>query len=342
MEKHTTKDMKKDTRSRKYQLTWNNPQDRGETHDKLKEILMKKWGNSVVYYCLSDEIGETGTPHTHMFVCYQNAVRFSSIKDSYPSAHIEVAKGSPESNRAYIRKDGKWAETAKAETVVEGTFEEYGFIPKEGQGRRNDLNQLYEQIKAGYTNAELLENDPDNMLRLSYIDRTRNELLTEKYKGTRRLDLQCIYVCGETECGKTKTILDEHGDENVCRVTDYKHPFDHYAMEDVLVFDEFRSDLPIGAMLNYMDIYPLQLPARYNNKTACYHYVYLVSNWKLEDQYQDEQLEHKSSWAAFLRRIKKVREYTGRDEYVEYSKEEYINRVQPVKEQDGNPFLSDK
>ena len=39
MEKHTTKDRKKDTRSRKYQLTWNNPQDRGETHDKLKEII---------------------------------------------------------------------------------------------------------------------------------------------------------------------------------------------------------------------------------------------------------------------------------------------------------------
>ena len=58
------------------------------------------------------------------------------------------------------------------------------------------------------------------------------------------------------------------------RVTDYKHPFDSYCGEEVLVLEEFRSDFPIGSILNYLDIYPIQLPAGYNNKQACYHYVW--------------------------------------------------------------------
>ena len=31
-------------------------------------------------------------------------------------------------------------------------------------------------------------------------------------------------------------------------------------------------------MLNYLDIYPLYLPARYTDRVACYHHVYITSN----------------------------------------------------------------
>lgn len=51
-------------RSRKYQLTFNNPLEYGCTHEAIKERL-KKWEN-LVYGCLCDEIGEQGTPHTHL------------------------------------------------------------------------------------------------------------------------------------------------------------------------------------------------------------------------------------------------------------------------------------
>lgn len=46
-------------------------------------------------------------------------------------------------------------------------------------------------------------------------------------------------------------------------------------------------------MLNYLDIYPLMLPARYGDKVACYETVYIVSNWSLEQQYETVQKEHK-------------------------------------------------
>lgn len=62
-------------------------------------------------------------------------------------------------------------------------------------------------------------------------------------------------------------------------------------------------------MLNYLDIYPLMLPARYNDRVACYTTVYITSNVSLEEQYTDVQLSQKETWQAFLRRISTVTEY---------------------------------
>lgn len=77
----------------------------------------------------------------------------------------------------------------------------------------------------------------------------------------------------------------------------------------MLVFEEFRSQVPISSMLNYLDIYPLMLPARYNDRVACYTTVYITSNVSLEEQYTDVQLSQKETWQAFLRRISTVTEY---------------------------------
>ena len=60
-------------------------------------------------------------------------MRFSTIKGRFPTAHIEKAYGSTKDNRDYIRKEGRWAETDKAETSVAGTFEEWGNLPAEVQ-----------------------------------------------------------------------------------------------------------------------------------------------------------------------------------------------------------------
>ena len=64
-------------------------------------------------------------------------------------------------------------------------------------------------------------------------------------------------------------------------------------------------------MLNYLDIYPLSLPARYNDRTACYTKVYITSNIPLEKQFMDVQRRRPETWKAFLRRIHRVYEYTA-------------------------------
>lgn len=322
-------------RIRKYQLTFNNPdKHKNCSHEAIKNIL-RKW-NNIIYWCMCDEMA--ATLHSHLFIQFKNPVYFSSIKKAFPTAHIEEAQGNAEENRAYIRKEGKWENTEKETTNMKETFEEFGIIPKTGQGRRSDLALLYQQIKDGYSNVEILEINPDNIFNLQHIDKARLEILYNRYKSERRLNLLVTYVYGKTGYGKSRDILDAHGDTNVYRVTDYKHPFDTYSGEDVLVLEEFRSDLPIGHILNYLDIYPLQLPARYNNRQACYHFVYIVSNWQLEDQYHNIRIEHPETYQAFLRRIKKVRVYTEPGRYQEYDTNDYLHGFRQVPDSE-NPFF---
>ncbi len=315
------KDTNNNRRSRKYQLTFNNPEKHKNcSHQAIKEALLN-W-ESIIYYCMCDELAKT--LHTHLFIQFKNPVYFSSVKKAFPTAHIEEAQGTAEENRAYLRKEGKWENTEKETTNLKETYEEWGAMPQTGQGRRSDLANLYQMIKDGYSNVEILEVNPDNLLNLQHIDKARLEILSNRYKAERRTNLIVTYVSGSTGYGKSRNILDNHGDSNVYRITDYKHPFDTYSGEDVLVFEEFRNDLPIGNMLNYLDIYPLQLPARYNNRQACYNFVYIVSNWKLEDQYHNIRLEQPETYKALMRRIHKVRVYESPGEWQEYDTENYL------------------
>lgn len=265
---------------------------------------------SAVYYCMADEIGlETQTPHTHIFVQLKSPAKFSRIKKLFPDAHIEKAVGSAAANRDYIGKTGRWENDPKSDTRVPDTFEEWGELPEEpGQGFRSDIAELYSMIADGMSNAEIMEQNPDLAAHINRMDKIRQDILEDRFRTTWR-DLTVTYIFGPTATGKTRGIMDKHGYGSVFRCTDYKHPFDRYASEPVLCLDEFRSSLMIGDMLNYLDGYPISLPARYANRVACFETVYIVSNIDLCKQYPIVQTEEPATWKAFLRRIHKVIEY---------------------------------
>ena len=71
----------KDTQSRKWLLTINNPIEHGFPHSEINNILTKM--KSIVYYCMADEVGENGTYHTHIFIQGRGGIRFSSLKKKF-------------------------------------------------------------------------------------------------------------------------------------------------------------------------------------------------------------------------------------------------------------------
>lgn len=292
------------TQSRKWLLTFNNPEKYGFDHDNIKAALSTI--KDVTYWCMCDEIGKEGTYHTHLFLFRKNPMRFSMIKNKFPTSHIDYCRGSTQENRDYIRKEGKHRDTDKEDTNLPNTFEENGECPKEEQGKRSDLNELYGMIKDGMSNYEILESNPGYMLRLDDIDTCRQVLRQEEFKNKFR-EIKTEYWYGQTGRGKTRTVMEQFGYEKVYRITDYFHPFDNYKGQDVMVFDEFRSSLKIQDMLNFLDGYPLELPCRYNNKTACYTKVFIISNISLKEQYVEIQRNYEETWQAFLRRIDGVK-----------------------------------
>lgn len=301
--------MGNNSQARKWTLTINNPLEAGLDHDSIRDILLRF---SPSYYCMTDAIATTGTHHTHIFMFSPSPVRFSTIKARFPTAHIEKAYGSARTNRDYITKSGKWADTAKAETSVIGAFEEWGNLPAEKEEESPEMFALIQELREGKTIMEIVNDNPKLAFRIRDIEILRQTILEEKYSAENR-KLEVTYLYGASGTGKTWGIFAKHDPRSICRITDYGGKngvrFDAYHFQDVLVLEEFHSQIPISAMLNYLDIYPLTLPARYTDRVACYTTVYITSNVPLSEQYMDIQRYQLETWRAFLRRVQNIIEY---------------------------------
>ena len=323
-----------------YQLTINNPQDHGFTHEVIRKTLIDNFP-TLCFFCMADEKGSC--THTHIYVYLRSRVRWSKIAKYFPTAHIEIAHGTAKDNVDYIKKTGRWKDTDKSETSIPNTYEEFGAIPIQN-GRNAEYEWIYQCVNAGMSNAEIIAMNNDFIFNTTDIDQLRLMVMKDKYSTTRRLDLKVTYCYGETGIGKTRGILDRFGDANVCRVTDYKRdPFSGYtSFQQVLMLDEYRSQFDISDLLLYIDIYPIELPRRYSNVWAGYSYVYIVSNISLEEQYPDVQEKSPETWRALLRRIHEVQIYQKDGTIVTYnSVEEYMkrkNEFHPVSDDITIPF----
>lgn len=299
-----------DKQSRKFLVTQNNPEKYGLTEEIILDMLNSM---KIRYACFAREISSTGTPHIHIYIYLRSPARFSTIKNIFPKADIEAAYGSSQENMEYITKTGRWEDTEKATTSVEGTFHEIGEMPESnGSKTISKMEKVLDDIKEGLSTKEIIERNPGMAFKSKDIDAVRELYLYEKF-GEENRDLKVVYLWGPPGSGKTSSIYKEHGFKNVFRITHYPKNgirFDGYNGNSVLTLEEFYGQIPIGELLNLLDIYPLTLPARYIDKRACYDTVYITSNIPLEEQYKDIQEMYPDTWKALLRRIHEVR-YLG-------------------------------
>lgn len=311
--------------SRKWLLTIQKPTDCGLTSDYVNSTLQGLL--SLEYYCFCREIASTGTEHLHIFIYSNSPIRFSTVKNRFPMAHLDKAYGSCQENRNYLLKTGKWANTKKAETSIPGSFYEWGTIPSEGKEKNPQKNELIDLIQAGISTADIIKRNPNYVFRTNDINILRETLLAEKY-ATENRDVNVTYIYGDTGVGKSHYVFDKHSALDICRITTYgtkMNPvkFDSYHGQETLVFEEFHSQIALPDMLNLLDIYPINLPARYSDRIACYKNVYIISNLPLELQYTDVQAFDVKTWNAFIRRISSIKEFKPNGIIVEHNKKEY-------------------
>lgn len=323
--------------SRKWLITINNPSEHGFDHTTIRQILSAVRGTSF-YWCMCDEEGdECETLHTHIFLYRTSPFSAKSIDNLFPKMHRDVAYGTAFENRCYVLKDGdKFNKDAEGNYHYidssgkkhEGrnftdTFEEFGDCPEEHQGKSSTADIILELIRQGATNKEIVDTVASAYKDIDKIERTRSMYRDSDFAACWR-DLQVTYIFGATGTGKTRSVMDKYGYLNCYRVTDYKHPFDTYDGQDVLIFEEFRGGLKHGDMLNYLDGYPLLLPCRYFNRQACYTKVFIITNIPPDEQYSNVDLESRK---AFWRRIHTVQQYDGHGRISTYpGVDAYIHR----------------
>jgi hypothetical protein len=288
----------RNTQSRKYIITINNFLQHGYTRETIRELLTAL--KSLLYFCAAEEMGlETGTHHIHIYAVFSSGIRFSTMKRVFSlGGDIQTARGSSVENMEYISKTGKWEHDKKCDTKIPGTFEEWGEMPAENPAGWSVETEIIERIQNGANNAEILLEFPHFFRALRDVEYVRQTLKNEEYREKWR-DLDVTYIWGATGTGKTRSVMEGCGYSNVYAVNSYKHPFDGYAGESVMLFDEFNSSFRIQDMNNYLDGYPLTLPARYSNKQACYEQVFIISNLDLREQYTHEKRNQPKVWAAF-------------------------------------------
>ncbi len=322
---------RKDTMSRKYLVTINNPAEKGYTHESIKAILSALQAQ---YWCLADEVGQQqATAHIHVFLYRKSAWRFSTITRHFPGGHVDTAKGTCVQVRDYIGKTGEWESSEKALTAVQGTFEEGGELPQEHGPRAGNkadspgarAEAILADIRAGLSDIEMFTRYPRLMYSAQTLAMLREAVNKEQFLNEQR-EVTVYYIFGPAGIGKTRYIFDLFPAKDICRITEYERgrvQFDSYHGQPVLVFEEFTDSVGLTSLLNWIDRYPVYLPARYSDRIACFNTVFFTSNLPLSMQYEDIQRNKPEIWRAFLRRINHIIEFLPDGSQVEHKTSEY-------------------
>lgn len=283
--------MSANIQSRKWFLTINNPQTAGLTH----EVILDKISTlcSIQYLCMADEVGEMGTYHTHIYIYSSSNIRFNTIKRLFPVANIEKAYGSSQQNRDYVRKEGKYADSKKAETTVEGTFYEMGEYPEnEATENHPGAMALIDLLKSGVSIKDIVLSMPEYALKVGNLEKLKTHIDEQFLECTR--DVFVTYIYDKNDNFNLKQLLEDEGYKNVCCICEYpdgKGLFDAYNGQNVLVLTEFEGQIPINAIIHYLDGLPIFLPARFYNRVACYSKVYIISRCPLDILYKSSSVQ---------------------------------------------------
>lgn len=311
--------MNKNPQYRDWMVVINNPT---MSDQELDQYLRNH--EKIRYFVFAREKGDgtaenpEGTVHIHCYVECSYPLHLSTAKRIFSeesigvNAHLEPRKESRGSCILYVKKEGPFID--KAHTRI-GNIHEGGprseSLPTKKSTTDEKLRELIAMRENGASAEEMFNRHPSVYLRFRMsIEQYIQDKRTEHFKSNRRTDLEVYYIYGEAGAGKTSYVMDKYGDANVCRLSDYgrvgKPCFDCYEGEDVLMFDEYDSDIAFGPFLQMIDVYKYDLSARYFNRTAAYTKVYIVSNLPIQQQYVRIQNETPKRWEALLRRIKAI------------------------------------
>lgn len=245
----------------------------------------------VKYGCVGKEIGESGTPHLQGYLLVKNPKELSAMIKALKNAlgtapHVEICKGSPQSNIEYCSKGGD--------------VTEWGTKPK--MGRRMDLEHAAEMVREGKRMIEIADEHPGTFIRYHKGIRAYKELHdAEKAAGWR--DVKCYLLTGPTGCGKTRHAMASADRVYKIQGSDLQW-WDGYEGEETILIDEYANDMKITKLLALLDGYKLRLPVKGGFTYAAWKEVWITTNlMTLHDQAAEE---HRR---ALARRITKTVSY---------------------------------
>lgn len=207
--------------------------------------------------------GKTKTQHIQGYVQMLKRTSLVGMKKIWPTAHLEISRGSPKQNVDYCTKDGKW--------------HDHGEMLK-GQGARSDLDDIKRLIDENCSLAEIRDAHYGSYIRYQksiYRDR-------EFVRNHRTEPTELHIYWGATGTGKSKKCRDDYPEA-------YWKPFgkwwDDYDGQETVVIDEFYGWLPFSVMLRLCDWTPLYVPRKGDHAKFVAKRIICTSNVSPDEWY---------------------------------------------------------
>nr|WAE42383.1 MAG: replication associated protein [Cressdnaviricota sp.] len=238
--------------------------------------LMRKWlVNRILVgreFCPT-----TGKEHWQGAATFTRPMRFSAVTKLSATAHWEKAWA--KDPFTYCFKDG--------DILVNEDNRK--------QGKRTDLKPIYDAVLEGKRLKDWMEETRPSL----HMQNTFKAIRAVLRVSPRWRQLQVYSVYGPPGSGKSRWAFEKWlFPEELFVMRCYPGKpmtWDGYDGQKVVLFEEYRPHwTPLSIMLSYLDGYPLELPARYQNVWAQYTIVVLTSVTPVVDMWSaitDEPME---------------------------------------------------
>lgn len=247
-----------DRRARNWVFTLNNPL--------VEDATFGVKGAKYLFWQV--EKGATGTVHLQGVMVLRSGCTLTALKRRIPGAHLEEMSGTLDQAIHYSSKphDGcvcKHCVAARLlpdDGVVAGPFS-FGEKPAV-QGKRTDIDNAMEMIRAGKREREIAETEPGVWLRYNRsLEKYRRLLTPNRTQPTKSLALW-----GPPGSGKSKRAFEEGSDSQfwVVRPKESRGAvwWDGYESQDVVVIDEFYGWMSRDLVQRLCDRYPLNVETK--------------------------------------------------------------------------------
>lgn len=202
----------------------------------------------------------TNRPHLQGYAECDSPVRFATLKNRYPTMHIENRRGTQEEAINYCKKDGDYTETGV----------------KKAQGKRKDLDEVVEAVAAGVPTAEIAAAHP-----VQFIKYHRGiEALCNNRIADRDVD-DPPFICwrwGSTGVGKTKLAYTVHRGLGEVYIKDNTKWWNGYCGQPCIILDDFDpKSWPFRDLLRLLDRYPYSSETKGGYVRINSHYIYITT-----------------------------------------------------------------
>lgn len=210
------------------------------------------------------------------YICYQKEITPTTNRDHY-QGYVEFYKqiskkkallilngGTMHIASRYVMATAEHNTTycSKSETAYPDSFFQWGKLGG-SQGSRTDLKQLKERILGGESVSDIALENPNVFHQygrtLFFLE---DIALSKLYRTTMT---KGIWIYGPTGTGKShKAFENFHPDTHFVADDDvYKKGWwDNYKGHKIVIFNDFRGEIPYNRLLNFVDKYPLTVPRR--------------------------------------------------------------------------------